>query len=434
MAQDGANLCLVLEFCEGRTLRDVQDFCGGRFTEQEAKFYAAEVLAALEFVHAMGFVYRDLKPQNVLVQRDGHIRLADFGVAQCGDAGWDALDTDDTQQQQHCQRDANDRIRLRSNSFVGTADYMSPEMILQQPQSSDMDWWAFGCLLYEVLYGVGPFQSASEAAIDPVSQFRAILECRVSFPATPKVSTECKDLLRALLTKDPTARLGHCRGARDVKRHPFFSGVQWALLGHRVPPVTVATPAVAVHSLGSPLCLRIVGSELVDDIAAIEARTLGEFASGEWTGRRLDPCCECGLEEDELEARSPQTLSVYSTGDDTCDEEFDPVVLTPDSPFAATTETSRRRRTGINVTETLYQRCYRFDRQLPRTPSLFETIRNRRTGVRHAPPRKLAVAHSVASPRPTGDHPSAPSSRTGSGVFARSAWTKFVSRAASAHV
>ncbi|TYZ69459.1 hypothetical protein PybrP1_002753, partial [[Pythium] brassicae (nom. inval.)] len=184
--QDGANLCFVLEFCEGRTLRDVQDFCGGMFTEEEAKFYAAEVVAALEFVHAMGFVYRDLKPQNVLVQRDGHIRLADFGVAQFGDSSRDAADTYD----QPIRRDANDRIRLRSNSLVGTADYMSPEMILQKPQSSDMDWWALGCLLYELLYGVGPFQARTcnpdDGAGDPAAQFRAILRCRVSFPATPK--------------------------------------------------------------------------------------------------------------------------------------------------------------------------------------------------------------------------------------------------------
>lgn len=430
--QDGANLCLVLEFCEGRTLNDVRDFCGGVVTEEEAKFYVSEVVAALEFVHTMGFVYRDLKPQNVLVQRDGHIRLVDFGVAQRGDPIEHAADSSSVQQQQQgSQLGAGDRVRLRSCSFVGTVDYMSPEMIQQRPQSSDLDWWALGCLLYELLYGFGPFQdrtckstttTSSHNAVDPAAQFREILKCRVSFPTTPKVSDDCKNLLRTLLTKDPSRRLGHRRGAAEIKQHQFFRGVQWALLGNRSPPVTVSEQFAGACREGSRT--GVMEGDQVEELAAVEARLLGSFDSGIWTTHQ-GVCCAFSPDEVKFEASSPHSLSAYSTGEDTCDEEFDRMVLAADASVSAC---SQDRCPHKSLTAIPYQRCEQFDRQ---STSIFDSMRIQRSSVRQTSATTLFASPATTSSQQASHGHSAKISKPGTSVLKRDVWTLFTSRSAS---
>lgn len=320
-----------MELYEGGNLKDVQTFCGGRFQEQEAKFYAAELVLALEYVHTMGFVYRDLKPQNVLVQGDGHIRLTDFGVAQHGDHMDNALGGPSF------NGATDDRVRLRSISFVGTMDYMAPEMIQQKAQSTDVDWWTLGCLLYELLYGTPPFshydvdsnQETGGSEQDPAALFKEILKCRVQFPTEPRVSGECKDLLRRLLEKSPEKRLGHGFGANEVKQHKFFQGVQWALVGNQSPPVV---------AVGSSSCVRRfypvnLGSEALEELAGIEQALLGKFDSGDWTWAHHSAAQP---EDDDVvvvpkaaEKPAPLSRSGSATSDpeDTCDEELDRCLL-----------------------------------------------------------------------------------------------------------
>ncbi|KAJ0404965.1 hypothetical protein ATCC90586_002724 [Pythium insidiosum] len=281
----GAYLGLILDFHAGGSLEDVRHASGGVLCERDVLFYAAELVQTLEYIHTMGFVHRDLKPQNVLLAADGHIRLADFGVAREGLAvsstkrGASALpdgyssdgatttatstsssptwgtDAEDGFADDHALEPAvhplststgylsDDRLRFRSTSLVGTPEYMPPEMILQhETQSTDLDWWALGCLLYELLYGVPPFRAAADAssASPTKALFRRILRGSESlrFPSSPKVSDRCKDLIRRLLATDATKRLGHDGGAAQVKQHAFFHQVRWALLQHdHTPPV-----------------------------------------------------------------------------------------------------------------------------------------------------------------------------------------------------
>ncbi|KAF1333586.1 Agc protein kinase, partial [Globisporangium splendens] len=273
MLQDGDNLCLVMEFCEGGSLKDLHEFCGGTLSEHEVLFYAAEVVLALEYVHTMGFVYRDLKPENILLGKDGHIRLTDFGVAQRGEPiGRADTDAPNTTKFQIPQYRVDDRVRLRSNSFVGTMDYMPPEMILQKShQSTDLDWWALGCLLYELLFGVTPFQDNEKEAQgnqdDPAALFKKVVKCQVSFPATPKVSEASKDLIRKLLVKDPRKRLGHRAGADEIKQHTFFKGTEWALLGHMEPPVAVTCSETLCFQRFRP---ENLGVEVAHELACFE--------------------------------------------------------------------------------------------------------------------------------------------------------------------
>jgi serine/threonine protein kinase len=300
---DSQRLYLVLEYHQGGNLADVQAFCGGTLSEQAVQQYASEIVQALEYVHTMGFVYRDLKPQNVLVASDGHIRLTDFGVAHEGlpvdpsryytlenSSKWigdlrekvattatattvstseeepGQIEEDDlgTPQTGHMNPDdqdvwetdsssgvagpsshllgIDDRVRVRSNSFVGTIEYMPPEMIQQAwTQSSDVDWWGLGCLLYELLYGVSPFKKPNENSTKPL--FCRILLGKLAFPASPRVSGPCKDLIRRLLSVDTRKRLGHRHGSTEVKAHEFFRGVTWAFHS-REPPVRVQTRCV----------------------------------------------------------------------------------------------------------------------------------------------------------------------------------------------
>lgn len=329
-----------MELYEGGNLKDVQTFCGGVFQEREARFYARELVLALEYVHTMGFVYRDLKPQNVLLHRDGHIRLTDFGVAQHGDHVGALGDP---------FSGADDRVRLRSTSFVGTMDYMAPEMIQQKAQSTDVDWWTLGCLLYELLYGTPPFSHSevdsnqdgdpSSGDPDPATLFKEILKCRVHFPAEPRVSNDCKDLLRRLLEKNPEKRLGHRFGASEVKHHQFFHGTQWALVGNQPPPVVMVSSSSCVQRFHP-------SNEALKDLVGIEQALLGTFDSGDWTwahyGGDQSVCKVPDSEpEDEVVIALPvvkppplsRSSSATSNPEDTCDEELDRILLVlPEAP------------------------------------------------------------------------------------------------------
>lgn len=323
----------MLEFYQGGNLKDVQSFCGGKFQEQEARFYAAELVLALEYVHILGFVYRDLKSQNVLVQSDGHIRLTDFGVAQHGDYICHAS-----------YKGSDDRVRLRSNSFVGTMEYMAPEMIQQKAQSSDVDWWTLGCLLYELIYGNSPFHlhsqgdiDSNQEAADPAALFKEILKCRVQFPIEPRVSEDCKDLLRRLLAKNPEKRLGHGFGAYEVKQHRFFQGIQWALIGNQPPPLVVSSYSCTQRYHPSNL-----SSEALAELAGIEQALLGKFDSSDWTWAHHSVDQQvCGDSESEpeddsvvvLATEKPLSLSRSSSTsnpEDTCDEELDKALIQVD--------------------------------------------------------------------------------------------------------
>jgi protein-serine/threonine kinase len=262
--------CVVMEFCPGGDLHSLRHRVPGRrFPVASARFYAAEVLLALEYLHMMGIVYRDLKPENVLIRADGHIMLTDFDLSLESTASPALEDArngaDDDPATPTClpevqlfrlrrwRRRAAPRRRprfvaepvdARSSSFVGTHEYVAPEVARGGGHGAGVDWWAYGVFLYELLDGRTPFVGATNEAT-----LRNIVRRPLEFPpdaaggGSPH-DAAARDLIARLLDKDPRSRLGSRRGAADVKSHAFFKGLNFALLRSSAPPV-VPPPAVA---------------------------------------------------------------------------------------------------------------------------------------------------------------------------------------------
>jgi protein-serine/threonine kinase len=315
-----------MEFCSGgdlHTLRQRQP--GKHFSEQAARFYAAEILLALEYLHMMGVVYRDLKPENVLVREDGHIMLSDFDLSlkcvvsptlvnastgdsqdggrrggipvyciqpvACADPSCvsgiqvpvpscvdpvEALscvtpscfvtksslpslipsfvrkkkDGKNAKAGTGKAKSTKPKFEMgypitplpeliaeptgaRSMSFVGTHEYLAPEIIKGDGHGSAVDWWTFGIFLYELLFGKTPFRGPGNRA----TLFNVVGQ-PLKFPesATGQVSFAARDLIRGLLVKEPMHRLASKRGAAEIKAHPFFEGVNWALIRCTSPP------------------------------------------------------------------------------------------------------------------------------------------------------------------------------------------------------
>ncbi|CAD8178540.1 unnamed protein product [Paramecium octaurelia] len=190
--QTQEKLFFVMRFMRGgelfKHLRDKR-----RFPEQTAQFYAASILLALEYLHKMQVVYRDLKPENILMDEYGYIKMTDYGLAKFLKPG------DFTY------------------SFVGTPEYLAPEIIRQNGHSLGVDWWSFGILIYEMLVGRPPFFSQNQSQL-----FKSIVESDVVFPSQLTISNSVKDLITKLLTKNPFERLGHNGDAQQIKEHPWF--------------------------------------------------------------------------------------------------------------------------------------------------------------------------------------------------------------------
>ncbi|KAI8888884.1 kinase-like protein [Backusella circina FSU 941] len=178
------------------------------FSERRAKFYACEVLLALEYFHSQGIIYRDLKLDNIMLGLDGHIKVADYGL--CKENMW---------------------YESTTGTFCGTPEFMAPEILLEQKYGRAVDWWAFGVLVYEMLLGQSPFRGEDEDEI-----FDAILDDEILYPVN--MSRDSVSICQNLLNRDPKTRLGAGPSdAADIKSHPFFRGVNWDdMLAKRVPP------------------------------------------------------------------------------------------------------------------------------------------------------------------------------------------------------
>ncbi|XP_076777000.1 protein kinase C eta type [Arvicanthis niloticus] len=203
-SKEGDRLFFVMEFVNGGDLMfHIQK--SRRFDEGRARFYAAEIISALMFLHEKGIIYRDLKLDNVLLDHEGHCKLADFGMCKEGICNG-----------------------VTTATFCGTPDYIAPEILQEMLYGPAVDWWAMGVLLYEMLCGHAPFEAENEDDL-----FEAILNDEVVYPTW--LHEDATGILKSFMTKNPTMRLGSLTqgGEHEILRHPFFKEIDWAQLNHR---------------------------------------------------------------------------------------------------------------------------------------------------------------------------------------------------------
>lgn len=258
--QTDMHLHFIMEHCLGGELYSL--LCAeGKFTEKVTKFYAAEVLLALQYIHLLGYIYRDLKPENILLHASGHIMLTDFDLSFVKGSTEPRLEilrhskdakrvvctgtsTTEENSRARCipqmhknELNENDEYifiaepEARANSFVGTEEYLAPEIIKAAGHGPEVDWWSFGILVHELVFGFTPFRGTHRDAT-----FSNVLNKLLTFPETPVISEDCKDLIQSLLVRDPTKRLGAKSGAEEIKKHRFFKEIDWQLVRHANPP------------------------------------------------------------------------------------------------------------------------------------------------------------------------------------------------------
>ncbi|TYK01061.1 phototropin-2 [Cucumis melo var. makuwa] len=230
------HVCLITDFCPGGELFALLDKQPMKmFKEDSARFYAAEVVVGLEYLHCLGIIYRDLKPENILLQKDGHVTLADFDLSLVTSCKPQIVKYPLPQGRRRSRSQPPPVFVAepitQSNSFVGTEEYIAPEIITGEGHSSSIDWWALGILLYEMLYGRTPFRGKNRQ-----KTFGNILHKDLTFPSSIQVSLAARQLINALLQRDPARRLGSSTGANEIKQHPFFQSINWPLIRCMVPP------------------------------------------------------------------------------------------------------------------------------------------------------------------------------------------------------
>lgn len=263
-------LAWALPYCSGGDLNVLRYRQNDRvFSPCVIRFYLAEILCALEQLHSTGIAYRDLKPENVLIQHSGHVTLTDFDLSRKLTVRTTTTTVDlsnplpePRRKKHHHRRNFSRWIPLlptdvkhpknplkkaksarvspvsrrklsfsngeRSNSFVGTEEYVSPEVVRGDGHEFAVDWWALGILAYEMLYGKTPFKGKNRK-----ETFRNVLTKPPEFVGKRSPLT---DLIEKLLEKEPTKRLGYTRGASEIKEHEFFRGMQWEFLTEVVRP------------------------------------------------------------------------------------------------------------------------------------------------------------------------------------------------------
>lgn len=197
MSQDRRFLYIAMEYVAGGELFTYLRSLG-KFPASQAAFYAAQVTLMFEYLHSNNVIYRDLKPENLLIDTEGYLKLTDFGFAKI--------------------------IEGRCYTLCGTPEYLCPEILTNKGHGKGADWWTLGILLYEMVAGIDPFNDD-----DPMAIYQNILRCEVKFPK--KFDKDCKSLVKHLLEPDLSKRYGNLKnGAQDIKTHRVFDIINFKLL------------------------------------------------------------------------------------------------------------------------------------------------------------------------------------------------------------
>lgn len=262
------NLYIVMEYAPGGDLASLLQSLGA-LNEDVARQYISEAILALEYCHAQGIIHRDIKPDNLLISADGHVKMTDFGLScfgvidrtdptediekdtskigsfpsspvkrfgglhhrsASGLPNFDATQSPASKADMKAAAIQSPRLIGKPDSprsAVGTPDYLAPELLLGIGHGMEADWWSIGVVLFEAVVGSPPFASST-----PEKIFENILERRINWPEGGSLSPELVDLLERLLCSEQTARLGY-NGAMEVKMHPWFAGVDWSTLSRQ---------------------------------------------------------------------------------------------------------------------------------------------------------------------------------------------------------
>jgi len=196
--QTDENLYFVMDFINGGELFHHLSI-EKRFSDERAKFYASEIVSGMDYLHSHGVIYRDLKPENLLLSHKGHIIMTDFGLSKEGLTAEDA----------------------RTATFCGTPEYLAPEIIKGEDYTKSIDWWSVGTLIYEMLTGLPPFYTDDEE-----NMYHKIMTAEIDF-SKPLFSSDAQDIIKKFLNRDPEQRL---QDPQEIKAHPWFRNVDWVKL------------------------------------------------------------------------------------------------------------------------------------------------------------------------------------------------------------
>lgn len=240
--QDVMNLYLIMEFLPGgdmMTLLMKKD----TLSEESTQFYIAETALAIDSIHKLGFIHRDIKPDNLLLDAKGHIKLSDFGLctglkkshrtefyrdlSQAKPSDFSSNPMDSKRRAESWKKNR----RQLAYSTVGTPDYIAPEVFGQSGYTSSCDWWSLGVIMYEMLIGYPPFCSET-----PQETYRKVINWRetLTFPPEIPISNEAKELIQSFCCEGDR-RIGYHEGVNEIKAHPFFRGVDWDHIRYSCP-------------------------------------------------------------------------------------------------------------------------------------------------------------------------------------------------------
>ena len=195
--EDPKYIYFILEYIQGGELFTLLR-SNVTFPVPQTKFYIAHIITIFEYLHSKNIVYRDLKPENILINKNGYLKLTDFGFAK-------QLDSE----------------KAKTYTLCGTPEYLAPEIILNKGHGKAVDWWTLGILLFEMLVGIDPFSDD-----EPMKTYQKILKGKINFPK--EINKDAKSLIKHLLVQDTTKRYGCLKnGVKDILNHRFFDGFDW---------------------------------------------------------------------------------------------------------------------------------------------------------------------------------------------------------------